>query len=115
MARIKAVLRRKAKEKVDESSVIKIDNIVIHPGRHELLIKGKPVKLTLTEFRIFHFLAGRPGWVFSRYQIVDAVHGVDYPVTDRSIDVQIAGLRKKLGSAGKYIETIRGVGYRFKE
>ncbi|MGI6272116.1 MAG: winged helix-turn-helix domain-containing protein, partial [Anaerohalosphaeraceae bacterium] len=54
-------------------------------------------------------------WVFTRYQIVDAVHGSDYPVTDRSVDVQIVGLRKKLGSAGDYIETVRGVGYRFKE
>jgi two-component system phosphate regulon response regulator PhoB len=60
-------------------------------------------------------MARRPGWVFTRFQIVDAVKGEDYPVTDRSVDVQIVGLRKKLGPAGKYIETVRGVGYRFKE
>jgi two-component system phosphate regulon response regulator PhoB len=60
-------------------------------------------------------LAERPGWVFSRYQIVDALRGEDYPVTERSVDVQVVGLRKKLGSAGKYIQTVRGVGYRFKE
>jgi two-component system phosphate regulon response regulator PhoB len=64
---------------------------------------------------MLHFLARRPGWVFTRYQIVDGVHGEDYPVTERSVDVQIVGLRKKLGGAGKYIETVRGVGYRFKE
>jgi two-component system phosphate regulon response regulator PhoB len=53
--------------------------------------------------------------VFTRYQIVEAVHGDNYPVTDRSVDVQIVGLRKKLGSTGDLIETVRGIGYRFKE
>jgi two-component system alkaline phosphatase synthesis response regulator PhoP len=66
-------------------------------------------------FRLLHFLAQRPGWAFSRTQIVDAVKGDDYPVTERSVDVQVAGLRKKLGTYGEYIETVRGVGYRFKE
>ena len=79
------------------------------------MIDGKKVDLTLTEFRLLHFLARRPGWVFTRYQIVDALHGDDYPVTDRSVDVQVVGLRKKLGKSGKYIETVRGVGYRFRE
>jgi two-component system, OmpR family, alkaline phosphatase synthesis response regulator PhoP len=64
---------------------------------------------------VLYYLASRPGWVFTRTQIVDAVRGDDYPVTDRSVDVQIVGLRKKLGAYGKYIETVRGVGYRFKE
>ena len=76
---------------------------------------AETIDLTATEFRILHFLAQKPGWVFTRSQIVDAVKGDDYFVTDRSVDVQIVGLRKKLGSAGKYIETVRGVGYRFKE
>ena len=71
--------------------------------------------LTFTEFKVLQLLAGQPGRVFTRYQIVDAVHGDDYPVTDRSVDVQIVGLRKKLGEAGKYIETVRGIGYRFHE
>ena len=61
---------------------------------------------------ILHFLASRPGWVFTRNQIVRAVHGEDYPVTGRSVDVQVAALRKKLGRAGKHIETVRGVGYK---
>ena len=73
------------------------------------------IDLTSTEFKILHFLARRPGWVFSRKQIVEAVHGMNYPATDRSVDFQIVGLRKKLGQAGSYIETVRGVGYRFKE
>jgi two-component system phosphate regulon response regulator PhoB len=115
VARIRAVLRRKTQEPVPEAETIQVRGLKIHPGRHEVLHKKKQIQLTLTEFRILHFLARRPGWVFTRYQIVDAVHGRDYPVTDRSVDVQIVGLRKKLGDAGKYIETVRGVGYRFKE
>ena len=115
VARLRAVLRRKAKESVDEASPLKIREIVIHPGRHEVLVKGKIVNLTFTEFQLLHFLAKRPGWVFTRQQIVDEVKGEDYPVTDRSVDVQVVGLRKKLGTCGEYVETVRGVGYRFKE
>ena len=114
-ARVRAVLRRKLKELPEDTSVLRIQDLVIHPGRHEVLSKGEMIQLTFTEFGILHYLAKRPGWVFTRSQIVDAVKGDDYPVTDRSVDVQIVGLRKKLGSAGKYIETVRGVGYRFKE
>jgi len=115
VARVRAVLRRKVKEYKEETPVLRIHDIVIHPGRHEVLVNDKPVQLTLTEFGILNYLARRPGWVFTRNQIVDAVKGEDYYVTDRSVDVQIVGLRKKLGTAGTYIETVRGVGYRFKE
>jgi len=115
VARVKAVLRRKGKQEVEDNAVIKLHDLVIHPGRHEVLANDEPVGLTSTEFRVLYFLARRPGWVFTRSQIVDAVHGEDYPVTDRSVDVQVVGLRKKLGSCGDYIETVRGVGYRFKE
>ena len=115
LARIRAVLRRKLKGLPEDESVMRVHNMVIHPGRREVLINGNQVQLTFTEFGILIFLAKRPGWVFTRSQIVDAVRGDDYYVTDRSVDVQIVGLRKKLGSAGKYIETVRGVGYRFKE
>jgi len=114
IARVKAVLRRKKKESQDKTEVIQIHNLVIHPGRHEVIVNGDPVQLTFTEFGILNYLARRPGWVFTRSQIVDQVRGEDYYVTDRSVDVQIVGLRKKLGPAGKYIETVRGVGYRFK-
>ncbi|MDP2898825.1 MAG: response regulator [bacterium] len=115
LARLRAVLRRKSLEPAAESQVIKIHDLVIHPGRHEVLVRGKPVEMTYTEFRLLHSLARRPGWVFTRSQIVDVVRGSDYPVTDRSVDVQIVGLRKKLGPCSEYIETVRGVGYRFKE
>ncbi len=115
VARIRAVLRRKTAEIPARSTVIRIHDIQIDPGRRKSLVKDQVVELTSSEFGLLHFLASRPGWVFTRYQIVDAIHGTDYPVTDRSIDVQVVGLRKKLGAAGKYIETVRGVGYRFKE
>jgi two-component system phosphate regulon response regulator PhoB len=115
IARTRAVLRRKHTEPTPENVPIKIHDLVIHPGRHEVLVKDKPVELTFTEFRILHLLARHPGWVFTRFQIVDGVRGDDYPVTDRSVDVQIVGLRKKLGPSGNVIETVRGVGYRLKE
>jgi two-component system phosphate regulon response regulator PhoB len=113
LARVRAVLRRNATEMPGDDESLQIHEIVIHPGRHEVLVAGEAIALTRTEFQVLHYLARRPGWVFTRYQIVDAVHGDDYAVTERSVDVQIVGLRKKLGDAGKYIETVRGVGYRF--
>jgi two-component system, OmpR family, alkaline phosphatase synthesis response regulator PhoP len=115
LARVKAVLRRRSGETVSETDVLKIRDIVIHPGRFEVSVKGKPVELTLTEFRILHLLSRRPGWVFTRYQIIDAVQGEDVAVTDRSVDVHIVSLRRKLGDSGKHVETVRGVGYRFKD
>jgi two-component system phosphate regulon response regulator PhoB len=115
LARIKAVLRRKAKQQTDEAATIKINDLVIDPVRHEVLLAGKSVPLTFTEFRLLQVLAQRRGRAFTRVQIVDAVMGEDYPVTERSVDVHVASLRKKLGPMGSYIETVRGVGYRFKE
>ncbi len=117
VARIKAVLRRGGRKtsEPDENAVIRRHNLLIHPGRREVLVDDRPVTLTYSEFGILTYLAGRPGWVFTRSQIVDAVKGDDYPVTDRSVDVQIVGLRRKLGKAGAFVETVRGVGYRFKE
>ena len=115
LARIRAALRRKARPPLEDPTMIQVHNIVIHPGRHEVLLEGKALDLTYTEFRLLHFLARKPGWAFTRSQIVDAVKGEDYPVTERSVDVQVVGLRKKLGDMGAFIETVRGVGYRFKE
>ncbi len=115
LARIKAVLRRKTKAPVEEQAVIKLKDLVIHPGRHEVTARGKRADLTSTEFRILHLLARRPGWVFTRQQIIDAARGEDYAVTDRSVDGHISGLRKKLGPLGAQVETVHGVGYRFKE
>ena len=115
VARVHAVLRRRKQYVVDVDALIRIHDLVINPGRHEVLIKGKSVEMTFSELRILHVLARRPGWVMTREQIVNAVRGEDYAVTDRAVDVQIVGLRKKLGSRAEYIETVRGVGYRFKE
>jgi two-component system, OmpR family, alkaline phosphatase synthesis response regulator PhoP len=115
VARVRAVLRRKAAGALGDDQPLTIDNLMIHPGRHEVRIDDRPVELTVSEFKLLQFLARRRGWVFTRYQIVDALRGEDYPVTDRSVDVLIVGLRKKLGEAGTLIETVRGVGYRFRE
>ncbi len=115
IARVRSVLRRNTQKPVSQTDVIRISDLTIHPGRHEVTVGKEKVTLTATEFRILHLLARRPGWVFSREQIVDNVHGEDYPVTDRSVDVQIVGLRRKLGESGTLIETVRGLGYRFRE
>ncbi len=121
VARVRAVLRRGATPRPAETDaeeadeVIKIHGLVIHSGRHEVQLDGQPIELTSTEFRVLKLLASRPGWVLTRQQILDGVHGDNYAITDRAVDVQVVGLRKKLGSAGSLIETVRGVGYRFKE
>ncbi len=114
VARVRRLLR-KAAQPADEQSVIKAQDLTIDPSRHEVWAGNQRVDLTRTEFGILRALARRPGLVLSRYEIVDSVHGDNYPVTDRAIDVQIVSLRKKLGPCGKYIETVRGVGYRFRD
>jgi len=115
VARIRAVLRRRARADTDDRAALTRNELLIDPGRHEVLVKGKPVELTATEFCVLHFLARKPGWVFTRRQIVDAVKGEDYPVTERAVDVQMVSLRKKLGACADYVETVRGIGYRFKD
>ena len=115
IARIKTVLRRQNEPEQNDDVPIRIDNLSIHIRRRDVQLDGNSVDLTYTEFQILSLLAKRPGWVFTRTQIVNAVRGDDYPVTDRSVDVQIVGLRKKIGQCGTYIQTVRRVGYRFKE
>jgi len=119
VSRVKAVLRRKAKNSVsktvDHSDIIIINDLTIDPGRHEVKIQGAPVNLTPTEFGILQLLTKKAGWVFTRQQIIDTVRGYDYLVTPRTIDVQVFSLRKKMGEAGKKIETVRGIGYRFND
>lgn len=120
LARVRAVLRREAADAADQGETIRAAGIVIHPGRHKVILDDRPVELTATEFRILVFLARRPGWVFTRQQIVDAAQGDDAYVsdrfvTDRSVDVHIVSLRRKLGAWGTAIETVRGVGYRLRE
>ncbi len=114
IARIKAVLRRHA-DVTEVSAEIGFQDIRLNPGRREVTVKGSAVDLTYSEFEILHLMIRHPGLVFSRSKIVDEVRGENYPVTDRSVDFQIVGLRKKLGDSGKYIKTVRGVGYRLKE
>lgn len=114
IARIRSVLRRRISEKLIGAEPLAFGELSIHPGKREVLVRDNRVVLTNLEFMVLHFLAKRPGWVYTRYQIVEGVRGNNYPVTDRSVDVLIVGLRKKLGSAGDYIETVRGAGYRFK-
>ena len=121
VARVQAVLRRLASgvgedsDREQSSRTIAVRSIMIRPQRHEVTVDGTPIELTATEFRVLALLAGSPGWVYTRSQILDRVHGEHYAITERAVDVQIVGLRKKLGSAGACIETVRGVGYRFKE
>ena len=114
IARIRRLLHRNIAQDLEKTPV-KIHEIIIDPSRRQVMVKNKQVELTFTEFNILYALTKRPGMVFTRYQIVDIVHGHDHLVTDRAIDVQMVSLRKKLGSVGKYIETVRGVGYRFKD
>ena len=115
LAIVKATLRRSPAKEEDDKPVIERGELKIHSGRHEVTIKGKKIDLTHLEFRILITLAKKPGWVMTRYQIVDATRGEGVSVTDRSIDVHIVSLRKKLGSEIDYIETVRGVGYKFSE
>ncbi len=118
IARIKSVLRRFEEHKGDaektEKGRIVINNLEIDPGRHEIRLGDDLLQLTMTEFGILTLLAEKPGWVFTRQQIIDSVRGYDFLVTPRAIDVQVFGLRKKMGEAGGMIETVRGIGYRFK-
>lgn len=115
LARVKAILRRSKSRPAEKGAILKIGELTIDPARHEVKIEASKIDLTATEFKLLSFLAYRPGFVYTRDQIVNAVHGKDYPVTDRSVDVQILGLRRKLGDLGRNIETVRGVGYRFRE
>ena len=119
MARVRAVLRRQAGAgtgQVDESEgVIKVDPITLDPDRHEAAIEGKMLDLTATEFRLLKLLVRRPGRVFTRQQIIETIHGGQSAVTDRSVDVQVVSLRRKLGKHADLVQTVRGVGYRFRE
>jgi len=114
IARIRTIFRRELIKPAKEDSIMEIDDLIINSGKHEVLIKDKSIKLTNNEFMTLCLLAGQRGWVFTRYQIINAISGDCHNVTDRSIDVLIVGLRKKLGSYSDYIETVHGVGYRFK-
>jgi two-component system phosphate regulon response regulator PhoB len=115
VARVRAILRRhRDAGATDSGDKLLVHGITIDIARHEVWIDGEQVPLSATEFAILVFLARNPGWVFSRNKIIDTVKGKDYPVTERSVDVQILGLRKKLGEKGRLVQTVRGVGYRLR-
>jgi len=113
-ARVKAVLRRTSAQQ-EPPQLLRRGDLVIDLGRREVSCGDKIISLTATEFRMLHFLAARPGRVFSRNEIIDGVMGQDLAVLDRTIDVHVMALRKKLDDCGDWIETIRGFGYRFRE
>lgn len=117
MARIKAVLRRGTEEGEagEAEAVVRHGPVLMDPVRHSCVVADRPVDLTATEYKLLHLLCRRPGRVFTRQQIVDACRGEDYAVTERAVDVQIVGLRKKLADHADIVETVRGVGYRAKE
>jgi two-component system alkaline phosphatase synthesis response regulator PhoP len=119
LARVKSMLRRARKDESSETAgdqgVIRHRSLFMDPKRHLIESDGTQVDLTATEYAIIQFLMQKPGWVFTRQQIIDAVRGYDYTITPRAIDVQIFGLRKKLGASGALIETVRGIGYRLQE
>lgn len=114
VARIEAVLRR-TRSPSSTRDYVEIDGLAIDVSKHEVTTQGKTIPLTLTEFKILHQLASKQGRVFTRDQLVDVASGSETSVTDRTIDVHIASLRKKLKTFANHIVTIRGIGYKFKE
>ncbi len=115
LARIKAVLRRSKVSPLSHKNIFRLHNLKIDLSKRQTFIKDKEINLTFTEFQVLHLLAQKSGWVFTRGQIVDSIRGENHAITNRSVDVQIVNLRKKMGESGSLIETVRGVGYRFKE
>ena len=114
LARIKALLRRDVSQDADKQKApLVFDGLSIHAGKRIVKVDGKMIDLTYMEFQILFTLASHSNWVYTRTQLIDEIRGDNYIVTDRSIDFQVVGLRKKLGEASKYIKTVRGVGYRF--
>jgi two-component system phosphate regulon response regulator PhoB len=113
LARIHALLRRKPKSEDSKPAVLEIDDLVIDRDAYEVVSSGRKIRLSKTEFEILSLLAGKPNQVFTRSRILDCVREDGYPITERIVDYHITGLRKKLGRARKYVQTVRGVGYKF--
>ena len=114
VARVKVRLRRAAAA-TEDREILRRGDLVVDAGRHEVSWKGKPVVLTAAEFRILRFLAKSPGRVFGRSEILDGAFDRDAAVTDRTIDVHVMAVRKKLGKGGAMLETVRGFGYKLRE
>ena len=111
LARIQAVLRRPEAIRPERTEH---DGLSFDVAAHEVSLGGQPLDLTGSEYRVLALLLSRPGRVYTRSQIIDLTQSPEKAVTDRAIDVQIVGLRRKLGAWAAHIETIRGVGYRFR-
>lgn len=114
VARVKTVLRR-LESKQQQAKVIDVDDLIVDLSKYLVTINQKKINLTTTEFKLLSVLISRPGWVFARQQLLDAIWEYDRVVLDRTIDVHIRNLRKKLGRYGKYIKSMRGVGYKFEK
>ncbi len=115
IARVRSVLRRYKEPAASKSESVRLGELTIDQGKRRVSVSGAPIELTHTEFELLYVLAVRPGWVFSRTQLIDSLRDGQMVITDRAIDVQVANLRKKLAACGHYIETVRGVGYRMTE
>ncbi len=111
-ARVKAILRRQRKFPTGE--ILKSGDLVLEPESFTLRWKGEEVSLTTTEFKILRLLLANKGKVLNREAIITGTYGYNKPIIDRTIDVHIRNLRKKLGKVGERIESIRGVGYKFR-
>lgn len=112
VSRIKAVMRRM--HITQEEVTIGKGSIQIHPRQHEVLVNGEKIELTYKEYEVLKLLMLHPGIVFSREKLLDEVWGMDYDGETRTVDVHIRTLRAKLKEGGNEIDTVRGVGYRFK-
>jgi two-component system phosphate regulon response regulator PhoB len=115
LARISAVLRRKEAAGEQTGEIISMGPVKLDRGRHEVIVENQHIALTATEFRVLSTLMSARGRVMDRERLIDAVLGFGVAVTHRTIDVHIAALRKKFGMAAGWIQTIRGVGYTFRE
>lgn len=120
VARVRALLRRTPEpvpvgEETEAGRRVSIGGLIIDPSRFEVALDGHPVELTATEFRLLHFMAQRPGRVYTRERLVKEVRGEDVVILDRNIDVHVRSIRKKLGESREFIRTVRGVGYRFRD
>ncbi|MBI5489619.1 MAG: response regulator transcription factor [Deltaproteobacteria bacterium] len=112
LARLQAVLRRVGPPAA-EAEALRFRGLVIDPATREVFVEERRIELTRTEFDLLSVFAGQPHRVFTRADVLDRLRGEDAAITDRAVDVQVSGLRRKLGSSGRCIETVRGVGYRF--
>jgi DNA-binding response OmpR family regulator len=115
VARVATRLRAAELQSAETQKVVRFGDLVIDAVKHEVLLAGEPVVLTVTEFKLLRHLVQNRGRAFTRNELLNAVMGADVYVIDRNVDVHVATLRKKLGGYGAHILTIRGLGYKFRE